>query len=150
MYTNHNKNERGFTIIESIVALGVGVTISLILATVAITGLANIRTTYANERIHAETIFVTDSLMYWIKQSTALSTPNPETLEITLMDATVKTVSLSDDTLYIDAYPITSNLVSITAVQFKALPKSVRINFVATYAKGTETFSAQTTIAQRN
>ncbi|TSD02492.1 MAG: hypothetical protein Athens071424_14 [Parcubacteria group bacterium Athens0714_24] len=142
-------NNFGFTIIETIVALGLGVLVVTAVTTIVLPGLKNIRAATQTERLHANAVFLLNNLTYWIKQAEDLNTPSPSVLEIKLSDSSVKIIKKDGDNITADNIPLNNNDVKIIELNFTKMAKSVKIDLVIKTEKG-ETFSIKTTIAQRN
>lgn len=148
---NHNlKPAAGFTLIEVLIALSVGATIATIITLVTSTGLKNVRAIKHTERLQANGIFIADALTYWIKQGVYYTIIPPSTLQILLPDSTLKTIAKTGNRVTLDGAALTSDDAQVPYLAFKKLDHSVRFGFTLKYAAGSETFSATTTVAQRN
>ena len=134
------KNEQGFTLMETIVALGIGLLANTMIFYIFTLGLKNIRTIKNTESLHSNANFFLNTLTYWIKQGKNLevlpASPG-NILEITLPD---------NSTTTIDKSLLEINGVSATTT-FKKMEKSIQLNFII--QKGSASTSATTTIAQR-
>lgn len=148
MHRKH-KNENGFTMIDTIITVVISVVVTVLVVGTAMAGLSGIYKSRELERLHANAVVVGDVFSYWIKQGSALAVPDPETLIITLPDATEKTVTLLDGKLTVDGAPVTTSDVVVSSVHFEGLARSVRISFTIAVPGG-ESFSAETAVALRN
>ena len=130
----------GFTLIETIVALGIGLLATTMILYIITTGFGHIRAIKNAENLHSNANFSLNTLTYWVKQGKNLevlpASPG-NILEITLQD---------NSTTTIDKSLLEINGVSATTT-FNKMEKSVQLNFII--QKGSETFSATTTITQR-
>ena len=118
----HHKNTKsGFTLIEMLVALSLGVAIASIIVLVVSSGLKGIRSTKQSERLHANMAAVMDALDYWIKQGDDLIVQVPSTLEVLLPDITIKTFSLIGGAIMLDNAAITTKEVRVTNLYFQKM-----------------------------
>ncbi|MFC1595170.1 prepilin-type N-terminal cleavage/methylation domain-containing protein [Patescibacteria group bacterium] len=146
-----HKNNFGFSLIEVIIAVAIGITAALVLTTTSINGLDEIRSARQRERLHSNAIYITDTLTHWIKQSASIFVPDPQTLEITVPNPmTTKTIALNGTEITLDTVPVTTHDIEVTNLVFIQLERSVQINFTLKSANSDETFSAQTTVAKRS
>lgn len=139
------------TLVEVLIALGIGASIATVITLVTSTGLKNMRSGRRAERVQANAIFISDIAAYWIKQGEFFSiAASPPKLEITLPDASIKIIRLQNNRVTLDGAAITSDDVRVTYLHFKRLARSIRVGFTLQAQGGAENFSATTTIAQRN
>lgn len=146
--TTHNKNNRGFTLIELIIAMSIGLVISMILLFVAVSGLKYVRETRQRERLQAEAIFLVNKFAFWIKQGTQLDVPNSSELQVKLLDATVKTFKKDGTKILLDGEQLVSDEVLVNNLDFTEMSRSVRIHI--TLSQSDASFDFTTTLAQRN
>jgi type II secretory pathway pseudopilin PulG len=142
-------SEAGFTLMETIVALGLGILVMTAIMAVVIPGLENIRDITRVEQLHVNAVFLLNTLTYWIKQAKDLNVPSASLLEIELPDS-VKTVKKDGNNIMIDGVPFNADEVEITGLNFTKMPKSVRVNLTIKTKGGEEELTIITTIAQRN
>ena len=140
----------GFTLIETLVALGIGVSVATMLTLVASAGLKHARSARRVERLQTNAVHLSDVLTYWVKQGEYLQVPTPTRLEIILPDFTVKTIEKQGIRATLDGVAITTDDAEVSYILFQNLPASVRVGFALQAAGSTETFSATTTVAKRN
>lgn len=151
MYTMHRKTSaRGFTLIEVIVGLTIGVVIATVLTLTVSTGLRSMRGAKHRERLHANAVFLTNALDHWVKQGVLLQTPTPSTLAILLPDSSTKTIAKTGNRVTLDGNALTSDDVVVSGLVFSRMTRSVRIAFSMQKAGSSEIFSVTTTVAQRN
>ena len=136
--------------IETLIALALGAVISLVIVITVSAGLKSIRGVNETERLHSDTTFIANALTYWIKQSQAMATPNPTTLNLTLFDASVKSFALDGVDLELDGARINTEDSEVEGIKFTKLARSVRISFTLRSPDSGLKISATSTIAQRN
>ena len=150
---------RGFTLIEMLVAMSVGLLIAITVTAVAISGLRYARTARALERLHSNAFYITDSIGNYIKQSAAFSVDTvTNKLVVSLPDLTSRTISRSGTQICVDTTTppvcsgqiITSSDVQVTSFNVISATNSVRISFTLQAVSTGNTFSAVTTLARRN
>jgi prepilin-type N-terminal cleavage/methylation domain-containing protein len=143
------KNKSGFTLLETLVAIGIGLVATAVLFHIFTFGLKAIRTIQNTESLHSEANFLLNTFTYWIKQGGNVTTSG-STLEIEFPDSSITTIATSsDDRITLDGTPITSDNIKVTDLNFTKMSRSVQIRFTIEAKSGDETFSATTTIAQR-
>jgi len=145
-----NKKKNGFTLTEVIVVISLGALIGIMVLAIITPGLRYIKTTKKIEYLHSDALFLLNKLNYWIKQGKKLTVTNPSTLEIKLPDDSEKIITKDSDNLNFDGVTFNSDDIKITELNFTQLNRSVRINITLKVDGADKTFSATTTIAQRN
>lgn len=140
---------RGFTIVEVLIAIAVSLIIVGALIEVTFQGLKYIRQVKSWERLQANANLVMDSTAYWVKQASRLETTGSK-LEITLPDLSKKTIEKSGSRINFDGTPFTTGDVNVTALTFVPLAHSVRIAFTLQAPDTGRTLSVTTTVARRN
>jgi type II secretory pathway pseudopilin PulG len=130
----------GFSLIETVIALGLGMITMAMVMTIFANGLKNIRMMKDSQALNSAATSFMSTANYWIKQGKSfrvLPTSPGKILEITLPDNS--TTSIDKSILGINGITATTT--------FTKMAKSVRINFLI--QKGSEILSATTTVAQR-
>lgn len=150
MKTARRKKYEGFTLIETITALAIGLFLVAIIVLVVTPGLGHIRQTKSTERLHANAIYVANTLSHWVKQGENLAVPAPDTLAIRLPDLTVKTITKTGNQITLDGAPLLSDNVLVTSLAFTNMAHSVQVTFDLESAASDQTLSITTTMAQRN
>lgn len=145
-----NKKKNGFTLTEVIVVISLGALIGIMVLAIVTPGLRYIKTTKKIEHLHSDALFLLNKLNYWIKQGKKLTVTSPSTLEIKLPDDSVKEITRDSDNLNFDGVTFNSDNIEVTELNFTQLNRSVRINITLKVEGADKTFSATTTIAQRN
>ena len=145
-------SESGFTLLETIISLALGILVLSIIMAVVVPGLSNIRTITRVEKLHVNGIFLLNTLTYWIKQAEDLNVPTSSSsiLEIKLPNSPVKTVTKNGNNITIDGIPFNTSSTEITGLIFTEMAKSVRVELTIKANGGKETLPITTTIAQRN
>lgn len=144
-----NKN-RGFSLIETVIALSMGSFLAMMIVASLATGLKGFRELKRSERAHANAVYLGDAFQYWVKQGKKLELNGASTLEITMPDFSSKTIALSGGRATLDGSPITSEDVEVTSLIFTKLVNSVRMSFSVKSKSGDEAISLITTSAKRN
>lgn len=147
-----SKKQKGFTLVEVIVGLSLGISVSIMVASVATLGLKQIRIIENNAKLHSSATFLLNTITYWVKQSNNISVDpiSPSNLLITLPDLSKKEIKKDGSSIKIDDAIFNPNDIEVTALNFQAMPHSVQLSFSLKITGSKETFSATTTIAQRN
>ena len=147
---NHETNCSGLTILETILTITIGVTAAVFMTLTAIAGIKSIRDEKKTERLHANATHIVETVTYLVKQGKIISVPNTFTLTVTLPDFSTKTVTLSGNRLTVGGETITSADVKLSQVAFIKLARSIQMAFTLSSQDGQKTFSATTTVAERN
>ena len=153
---NNNPATKGFTLVEVIVALGIGILIMTTFMAVTASGFRNIRTISQTKELHANAVYILNTLTCDIKQAENLNVLDLSTLEIKLSDSTIEIkqeIKLDGSGYYNitkDGNSLNSSDIKITNLEFIKLQKSVRINFTIESISGEVSLPITTTIAQRN
>src|SRR3989344_1869464 len=118
------KTQRGFSLIESVVSIAIGLSVAVVLIAVVVAGLREVRVVSAASDMQTNVIFVGESLARLVQESRiiAVDTGNPERLTITLPDNSVHVVEKVDGQIMLDGTPITSNDVTVTNLVFTLFP----------------------------
>jgi len=132
------KNEHGFTLIETIVALGIGLLATTMVFYIFTLGLKNIQEIKYTQALNSSAIFFLDRATYLIKQGENFDTSDSNRLIID--GGTPNEISI--DNLF-----FTANNIDTATTTFTGMTKSIRINFII--QEGSKILSATTTIAQR-
>jgi hypothetical protein len=145
-----NKNQAGFSIIETIIAMSLGALMALMLMMVTIHGLKYIREIHQQERLQANAVFLSNKFSYWVKQGATLDSPSLSELRIVLSDGSEKVFTMSGNDITLDGSSLISDEVEITSLVFTPMAKSVKVN-LNLKAKGANVeFLLISTFAQRN
>ena len=152
LFKNNHSTAKGFTLIEVIVALSIGVLIMTMFMTVISSGFRNIRTTSQTKELHANAVYILNTLTYEIKQAESLNVDELDSsiLKIKPYDSVTKTINMEDESIKLDGVELNNDNVEITGLEFIKMPKSVRINFTIESSTGDQSLPVTTTIAQRN
>ena len=157
--TDLNKKKFGFTLIEIIIAITIGLTMIMIMAVFSAEGLKQIYLIRSQEQLNETALSITNVFTYWIKQGKDLQTPSPSPsdLHVVLRDVPEKVFSKSGDFITLDGVAITSNNLRVTQLIFTpmdlvaGIPQSVRIEFtLQTISSSAPPLNIKTTIARRN
>lgn len=142
-----HKKERGFSLLETIVSLGIGLLVMVMVLTIFTKGLVEIRSINNKQVLISNADFIINNLDYLIKQAKIVSVPNPSTLNLQTISTTTITINGSGD-IVVNGISLNATGVKLNSLNFQKMAHSVRINFEL--KKGDEMLSVTTTIAQRN
>lgn len=145
-----NKKEKGFSLVEVLVAISLNILVIVMIITIATSSLRHIRTVKDRRNLYSTASFLNNQFNYWIKQGVLLNTPVPSTLEIRLPSSSTTTIAKNGDRIEIDSDPLTDDNIKVDNLVFTKMDHSVRITFTLNTGVPTTTFSATTTVAQRN
>ena len=151
-----NKKEKGFSLVEVLVAISLNLLIAGMIITIASSSLRHIRTIKDHRNLYSTVSFLNNQFTYWIKQGAVVEVdsldssilyikpPGSSTTTIT------KTTIAGRDTITIDGNDLISNNIKVGNLVFTEMDHSVRIAFTLNTGNPAKTFSATTTVAQRN
>lgn len=148
--TKQLKNNEGFSLMETIMALGLSLTISLMVLMIVTPGLKNVRDIKSAERLHANSVRTADTLSYLVKEGEYIEVPNSSELSVRLPDGTIKTFTHSGQSVELDGNAITDPEVSVDSLNFQHMAESVRMEIALTHASTGRTASHSFTITKRN
>jgi prepilin-type N-terminal cleavage/methylation domain-containing protein len=144
---------RGFTLLETLIALAIGAVVAGILAIVTSVGIAHIRKAKRVERLQANAVFIANAFSYWTRQGLLASTPSSTQLNLIVPTATSTRVLVfkkDGNRVTLDGAALTTDDVRMERLSLRALPRSVRMGFTLRVQNGSESLSATTTQALRN
>lgn len=147
---NKNFSQSGFSIIELLLAISIGVVVVAMVTTITAIGLKNVQASRRIEQMHSDSIYITDTLAYFAKQAKYISVPSSTNLVLTLQDSTTKTFTISSGKITLDGTPINNQNVTASNLNFTKQGRSVRVTFSLAAAGSTQTTNVATTISQRN
>ena len=170
MYINssvkkNNYSSRGFTLVEVIVAISIGLLVMTTFMSVFASGFRNIRIANQTKKIHANVVYMLNTITYDIKQAEDLDVlDSGATLKITFSDSSKKLIKIDasnnmtieddPDTIPSSKINLNGSDVKITEILgfdfFQEMEKSVRINFTIESISGEVSLPITTTIARRN
>jgi len=153
MFMKFFNNNKAFTLIETLVALSIGIVLATVFITVVTFSLKNARQTAQAKALHANAMAFTETLNYWGKQATDFDTSVLETLYISLPDTGVrKEFSKNGDTILFGDEGTTGDLttdsVLVDSLVFTPLANSIKVSFVL--KSGNLELPVTTTVASRN
>jgi len=144
------KKNSGFTLIETLVALGLGVLVATILGTTMVLGINSIKGIQQKERLHSDALVFTETLQYWIKRSSELTVVSPTELQVLLPNAYTKIIEKNGDDIFVNGALLTTDGIKVSNLKFVKISNSIRVAFTFTSEESDDFFSATTTITQRN
>lgn len=140
----------GFTLIEVVVSLALGVVVALMILVIVSVGLKNTRSFNRVERVHAGASQFSDVLTYWVKQASDVKVPAGDELVLTLPDGTKKTFKKDGENITLEGNGILSPDVEILSLAVTKLSRSVRLSVELKVKSGEENLEFIVTAAQRN
>jgi len=147
-----DSEQRGFTLIEALVALAVGLVTATVFVVIITEGLQQVRSTKRIERLHANAILLSNAFSYRIKQAERISVsglPNP-ILTLTFPDSSTTTIAQVGDEIQIGGVSFTDIEIAVIDFTLREMTNSVRIGFTLESEGLDEKLSSTTTIARRN
>lgn len=156
----------GFTLVETIVAITIGVMVAMFVMTIAVETLKTTTEIKHSERLHVDVMHITNKLSYFVKQSRRIEESDDfsgftlfilkfneegdllgeDEVEIKHEDGSI----LIDDDSVSDNDSIMSENVEITVFEVKKVESSVRIVFNIKYSGGDKEYGFVTTLSSRN
>ena len=149
-----NTAQSGFTLIETITALALGVFVAMFVTTIAINTLISTAELKESERLHADMMHMTSRVGYLIKQSAEIEGVSSSEIRLRMpfghaLDEVVIEFSDSESELLIDGESVLRDEIKI-AGSFEGAQNSVRLEFVVNYEGSDREHKFTTTLARRN
>ena len=154
------KKNKGFTLVELIVAIVLGAFISVMSTLIIVNGMGQIKAIKQEERLHSDTIYIHNKLEYLIRRAKDIDVTSDiatnDTLTLTMPDTSsriIKVISTNEITLSDGATTnvINSQKVEADSIFFEEIGKSIRITLVLTSGINPEsTLSSRTVVTTRN
>lgn len=141
------RNQKGFTLIEMITTISLGLLITILITSAVNSELSFLKGIKNDEMLHSNAIFIFDNLNYLIKRAKIATTTTPTILNITLLDHSKKEIKKDDNNITINDVPFNSSNIKVTGLNFIDMGRSIRVGL--TLETASSTFSATTTIARR-
>ena len=145
-----NAAKPGFSLIELVVSLGIGIIVALILVGVTTTGLRHMRAEKSAALLNTNALFVANTAGYWIKEAERIDVTASSTLVITLPSNATETISQIGNAIMLNNASLTPPSVRVSGLLFTPLARSVRISFTLKSISGDEILPIVTTVALRN
>ena len=163
----NDKKEKGFSLVEVIIAISINLLVVITIMAVFFPGLKHVRMIKNDRNLHSSTQLLINQFNYWIKQGANIEVievepEDPEDeleyiLRIQFPDHSWKIITKNaEDSIIIDDNSgdppilLTANNIKTEKLEFTKMDRSIRIDFVLKIEGADETFSAITTVAQRN
>ena len=163
MYINtkikHISGRSGFTLVETLVAVAIGVMVALFVIMIATDTLTTTRDIKNSERLHVDVMHMTSKMSYLIKQSRRIESDNPSgfTLFIlryaddgTLLGEDEVEIKHENSRILIDGENITAEDMEVKSFEVKKVENSVRMVFNVKYSGGGREYDFVTTLSGRN
>ncbi len=145
---NFKKNS-GFTLIETLVAMTLGVLIMVMVMTTIVPSIKYVRSIKNTEKLHSEIVFFIDNLTYWIKQSNNLDA-DQSNLTINFLDKPALEIKEDSGKIKVNGENFIDERINITNLNFTKISDSVRVNLSMEINGSHENISITTTISKRN
>ena len=149
----NNSSALGFTLVELIVAISIGIVVLTAFSSIFVSSLNDIRAINQTKQLHTNAVYIINTLTYDIKQAENLNVPDLSTLEIKYPDSTIKIIKIDGDNITIedplnidppDKIQLNSSDVEIktsytldafpvSIVFFQVMQRSVQLNFTIEY-----------------
>ena len=163
MYTNIKTKSflksSGFTLVETVVSIGIGVMVALFVVFIATDTLKTTVDIKSSERLHVDVMHITTNMSYLIKQSRRIESDDISSFTLFILKFDEDGDLLGEDEvevkhengrILIDGVSITNDDVEITAFEVKKVESSVRIVFNVKYSGGDKEHVFTTTLSRRN
>ncbi len=149
------KNKKnGFSLVEVLVAISINLLVIVMIMGVVLPGLRHIYMIKNERDLHAATQSLTTQFNYWIKQGADIEVGPANELTIHFIGSPAKTITENGNTIVIiegvDEESLLANNVIVDSLEFTEMDRSVRIEFTLQIDGTEDSFSATTTVAQRN
>ena len=149
-----NAAQSGFTLIETITALALGVFVAMFVTTIAINTLVSTAELKESERLHADVMHMTSRIGYLIKQSAEIEEVSSSEIRLRMplghaLDEVVIEFSTSESEILIDGESVLRDEIMITG-SFEGAQNSVRLEFSVNYEGSDREHEFTTTLARRN
>jgi prepilin-type N-terminal cleavage/methylation domain-containing protein len=149
--------QAGFTLLELLVAMTIGLVISGIIVSITTVGLKSAQVSNQQARLHSDALYVTDILASWMKQAQGFTvTGTGSTLNIFLPDGSTESFTRNTGTnrITLNSTPVTSSNINVCALAFTELERSTQVTATlkanpCAQTTNNQTFTFTTTIAQR-
>lgn len=138
-------NKKGFSLLETLISISVGAIVFFMIISAFTEGLRRIRYVNNNQTLISNAELILNTLDYSIKRAKEISIHDLVTLNI---DSGTQIITLDGNNIKKNGEILNTNEVKVVSLNFTKMKKSVRISFEL--QKGTVSFLATTTIAQRN
>ena len=145
---NNNSSALGFTLVELIVAISIGIVVLTAFSSIFVSSLNNIRAINQTKQLHTNAVYIINTLTYEIKQAKKLEVSGGSILTITQPDG--PDANSDDDIIIINADSFNNSDVTIENLNFITMQRSFQINFTIESVAVGKSFTVTTTKSQRN
>ncbi len=146
----------GFTLMEMLIAISIGIIASTFLMLIVVNGMKYFRAIQQEERLQANAAFLAGKLAYWVRQGKSFDpSSTPEKLVINLpcvppSPCSQKIFLKDTNTLKLDGESLLSGEIQINSLNFTYLARSTKINFELQFKNSNTKFLVTTTFSLRN
>lgn len=152
--TRYKKSSHsGFTLIETLVAIGISVMVSMFVVAIATDTLKSTAQIQESESLHADVMHITTRMSYLIKQSRSIKEANSSGITLQMPDFSEKKIEVATSTnseILVDGVNILSDRLKIIDFFAKRVNNSIQISFSIKYKGSDREYSFTTTLARRN
>jgi type II secretory pathway pseudopilin PulG len=139
---------RGFILLEQMVAMSIGVIVSMLLVVTAFSVMSHVRHIAREREIHATALFIGDTFTYHIHQAQDARSVSGTSFQV-VSPSKIITVNWQNKELFFDGNKLHNDRVRISNFWYRIFPRSVQYGFTITSASSTEKLSATTSVAFR-
>jgi type II secretory pathway pseudopilin PulG len=141
---------KGFTLVETLGTMALAFIVVSSLMLILSTGLQGVREIQQRQRIHAHAITLSEQARYLLKRADVVNINSDTEIEVELPDSTTKVITKSGNDLYRGGAIMTQEDIRLSYLSMRGISDSVQIGFTFVSDITGETFSATTTVFQRN
>jgi type II secretory pathway component PulJ len=147
MFITTNK---GFTLVETIVAITLGVMISIAAISLFVSGLKEIQEAKELSYLQSNATFLTNTFDYWIKQAEEIELVNSSSIRI-ITPGDDKLIALDgNNNITMNGFTLNDERVEVSSLNFNKLESSVQIGFTLKDKNSSDELFLETAIAKRN
>lgn len=148
MNQNYFQKNRGFTLLEVLLAVLIGGLVLMVMTNVFVSGMKHVRQSRGAERVAANASRLLGTIDYWVRQGSTLSVPDVTTLEVTQPGGMIKRFVKDGTRVMLDGQPVIDSDVALNDIRFEQFTNSVQVSFTLS-TPNTQPFSAASTFALR-
>lgn len=146
-------SQSGFTLVETLAAIGIGVMVALFVVVIATDTLKATAQIHESERLHADVMHITTKMSHLIKQSRSIEGADSSGITLGMPGFSLMRIEVGtedDSKIEIDGENILNEDLEIVDFSAEKVNNSVQIRFSIKYKGSDRDYSFTTTLARRN